>query len=66
MPTIRLVHLAAGLLYREADYAIRMTSHCEVLVDTLLADCSQNCQSAEINCPTKFLAIQYAILISES
>ena len=36
------------------DYAITMTSHCEVLTDEMLGDCSQNHQSAKINLvPTK-------------
>ena len=41
------------------DYAIMMTSHCEVLADEILVDCSQNSQSAKINSPPKFLAIRY-------
>ena len=39
-----------------------MTSHCEVLADEILADCSQNRQSAKINSPPKFPAIRYSVL----
>ena len=36
-----------------------MTAHCKVLANEILADCSQNRQSAKINFPPKFPAIRY-------
>ena len=36
-----------------------MAAHCKVLADEILADCSQNHQSAKINSPPKFPAIRY-------
>ena len=36
-----------------------MTSQCEFLADEILADCSQNRQSAKINSLPKFPAILY-------
>jgi len=57
LPTIRLARLAAGLATHENDFAIMMTLLWSFLADEILADCSQNRQSAKINSPPKFPAI---------
>ena len=49
---------------RDLAHAIT-TTHCKVLVDEILADCSQNRQSAKINSPPKFPAIRYMARIGK-
>ena len=34
----------------------------QILAEEILADCSQNRQSAKINSPPKFLAIRYIVV----
>ena len=48
------------------DYAIMMTSHCEVLADEILAAFSQTHQSTKINSPPKFPAILYTVLYTST
>ena len=50
MPTITLARPAAGLLYTwKLWLQILMTTHCKVLADYILVDCSQNRQSTKIS-----------------
>lgn len=52
--TSRLVHLGADVLYTwKLWYCIMIKSHCEVLVDDILVNCSHKPQSTKIKLPVK-------------
>ena len=59
MPAIMPACLAAGLVHMKAKICNNDDITLSFLVDKILVDCSQNCQSAKINSLPKFLAIQY-------